>query len=148
MADDEPTLRATLARMLRLQGYDVTVAEDGAELLARYDDAALRRWPSRPADVIVSDVDMPRRDGFGVLEQLRDQRAATPVILMSGRCDHAMRERARALGAVGVLAKPFEMNDLERLIREAVATGDPAAPSPAESVAVSPATRSHTRRGG
>ena len=52
MADDEPTLRTTLARMLRRHGYDVTVAEDGAELLARYDDAALRRWPNLAATLV------------------------------------------------------------------------------------------------
>jgi CheY-like chemotaxis protein len=121
VADDDPLVRRMTARLLHNAGFAVTMAQDGVDLLAQHQRAALERWPHEPFDVILSDVDMPRCDGFGALRNLRDRSIYTPVVFMTGRCDAATRARALELGAVDVLAKPFDPATLRAVMNAACA---------------------------
>jgi DNA-binding NtrC family response regulator len=119
VADDDDDLRALIAATLRDDHYDVIEARDGAELLAHL-DAALDSPTRRPA-VIVSDVRMPILSGLGVLSALRRAHVSMPVILITVFVDASIRSVAERLGATGVLAKPFDMDDLRTAVVNAAA---------------------------
>ena len=72
LVDDERNLRGTLARALKLEGYATVEAEDGEQ--------ALQRLAEEPVDAVLLDLQMPGRDGFSVLEALRERGITVPVI--------------------------------------------------------------------
>lgn len=99
VVDDSPTIRSLERTILEAHSYRVEVAVDGRDALERIER-------SRP-DVVVSDIEMPRLDGLGLLAAMRaDPRLADlPVVLVSSRADEETRGRAVALGAHGYLLK-------------------------------------------
>jgi DNA-binding response OmpR family regulator len=105
VADDDEDERSLVVAALRDDGYDVREACDGAELLMMMDDPALR------PDVVVTDVKMPRLSGLGVLHKLRGA-LSVPVVVMTGLTDGSIRTMAMQLGAVAVLSKPFDPDDM------------------------------------
>src|SRR6187200_1115818 len=109
VADDEPAVRESLARALRLEGYEVELAEDGEEAV----EAAGRSAP----DAIVLDVLMPRLDGVAACRRLRDQGARTPVLMLTAR--DAISDRVAGLdaGADDYLVKPFALEELLARLR-------------------------------
>lgn len=114
VADDDEDMRALVASTLRDDGYEVTEARDGADLLAQL-EASLDNPRTRP-DIVVSDVIMPELSGLGVLEALRRAQQHLPVILMTVLSDETIHTVAKRLGAVGVLRKPFDIDDLRTAI--------------------------------
>jgi CheY-like chemotaxis protein len=122
VADDEPMIRALTARLLHTDGFDVCVARDGDDLLRQVHLASLANWPHDGFDVIVSDIDMPGRDGVNALEDLRARMIFTPVIFITGGCDGATMRRARALGESEPLRKPFDAKTLRSAVRAACAS--------------------------
>jgi CheY-like chemotaxis protein len=114
VADDDDDMRALVASTLRADGYDVVEASDGAELLDRLEEA-LQNPRTRP-DVVVTDIMMPRLSGLGVLDALRRAQLHFPVILMTVLADESIHIVAKRLGALGVLRKPFDVDDLKTAI--------------------------------
>ena len=109
VVDDEPGMRETLVQILQDVGYDVTAAADG--------EAALRLARSLPIDVVVMDVQMPKRDGVSVLEELSPP--PPTVIMMTA---YALEERLRAAveaDAFAILHKPFHVGRLLDLVADA-----------------------------
>jgi len=98
LVDDEANLRATLARTLRSEGYDVLEARDGVEAISR-----LRRGG---IDAVLLDLAMPRIDGFGVLEHLAGEEGAPPVIVLTAHASLDNAVRAVKAGAFDFLEKP------------------------------------------
>ncbi len=98
LVDDEANLRATLARTLRAEGYDVLEARDGVEAISR-----LRRGG---VDAVLLDLAMPRIDGFGVLEHLAGEEGAPPVIVLTAHASLENAVRAVKAGAFDFLEKP------------------------------------------
>jgi CheY-like chemotaxis protein len=117
VADDDDELRALVVEALRGDGYSVVEARDGAELLAMVCDA-LGDPEVRP-DVVVADVRMPKLSGLGVLEQLKLSQVQLPVVLMTGFAPQSVEVVAARLGAVGVLRKPFDVDDLRTAVMNA-----------------------------
>ena len=107
LAEDDQEMRALIASSLEKDGYDVTLASDGAELLARL---AFQEF-----DVVISDIRMPGCSGMNVLEGLRDARWTVPVILMTAFGDDETRARAQSNDAV-LFDKPFDVDDLRTAI--------------------------------
>jgi CheY-like chemotaxis protein/curved DNA-binding protein CbpA len=106
--DDDRNLCEILSKTLAGEGYEVRTAHDG--------EAALRRLREGPADLVLLDLLLPKRDGFSVLEVLRAAPAplsTTPVILISG-CSRTPQyvERANALGVAEFLTKPVPLEAL------------------------------------
>jgi CheY-like chemotaxis protein len=118
VADDDEDMRSLVANCLRADGHSVLEARDGSELLERL-EAALDDPRSRP-DVVVTDVMMPRLSGLGVLNALRRAQLHFPVILMTVLADPSVYTVARRLGALGVLHKPFDVDDLRTAVINAV----------------------------
>jgi DNA-binding response OmpR family regulator len=106
VADDDDDMRAAVAEALRMEGYLVSEAYDGAELIAMIDEGSVT------PDIIVADVKMPRLSGFGMLEALHRGHRDVPVVLMTAFSDGPVHAVALQLGAVGVLHKPFDPDDL------------------------------------
>jgi len=121
LAEDDDELRRVIARTLREEGYQVTEASNGFDLLDRIEAAIA--WGGRaqpPISLIISDVRMPGMTGIDVLSILRCAYWATPVILMSAFADATMRLEAAELGAAAVIAKPFDLDELKIAVRNAV----------------------------
>jgi signal transduction histidine kinase/ActR/RegA family two-component response regulator len=109
LVDDDSAVRNTVALMARELGYDVT-SVDSAE-------AALSECGKNSAfDLVISDVGMPKKDGYQLLEELRSSGDTTPAILMSG-FHRAPATSNEMLMPYKQLAKPFEMDDLALSIR-------------------------------
>ena len=116
VVEDHADTREVLDTLLRTEGYDVTIAADGVE--------ALERYRQRPADVVLIDVFMPRKDGIETILELRAEFGDPLCIAMSADGDPTRRsalDRAREAGARLALRKPIEPWVLLRTIEGAVA---------------------------
>jgi DNA-binding response OmpR family regulator len=115
VAEDDADLRHLIAATLRLDGYEVVEAEDGADL---QDWADLALWNSRraPLDAVVTDLHLPRFTALEVLAKLRGKPWKTPVILITAFGDAGARRKAHDLGVQIVLDKPIELNDLRAIV--------------------------------
>ena len=106
VVDDEPGMRETLVDILETVGYEVSAAGDGEQ--------ALDAVRENDVDVVVMDVQMPKRDGVSVLQQLR---SPPPTIIMMTA--YAIEERLRSAvdaNAFAILHKPFAVDRLLSLI--------------------------------
>lgn len=104
IVDDDSGVRDSIGAVLRDEGYDVSIAHDGAEAL---DKAAAKR-----PDLVLLDVWLPGMDGIQVLEHLREGHADLPVIVISGHGNIETAVRATRLGALGFIEKPFSIEGL------------------------------------
>jgi CheY-like chemotaxis protein len=104
VVDDEPTILATVADALDLEGFPVVTANNGAEALE-----VIERSP-KPPRVVLLDMRMPVLDGWGFMRVVRERGLSLSVIVMTAAAD--ARRWAREIGANGVLDKPFELDDL------------------------------------
>jgi two-component system, chemotaxis family, sensor kinase CheA len=114
VVDDDPVMRALPRRVLQAAGYLVDIAEDGA--------SAFRLATERGYDLVVTDLDMPGLDGFGLLSLVRSQ-TSTGAIVMTGSHsgDVGSVKRAFDLGAVGYVAKGQDFaEDLIAKVRQAL----------------------------
>jgi DNA-binding response OmpR family regulator len=112
IADDDRDIVRFVALNLRLEGFDVVVANDGQDAL----DMALDVRPS----LILLDTMMPRMDGYEVCSRLRDQRpdARIPVIMLTARSMDADRSMAYTAGASDWVTKPFDPADLVSKVKD------------------------------
>jgi two-component system response regulator MprA len=104
VVDDEPAVRESLERSLRFEGYDVTLASDGEQALARVAEAE--------PDVIVLDLLMPRLDGLQTCRQLRARGEVVPILMLTARDGVADRVVGLDAGADDYLVKPFALEEL------------------------------------
>lgn len=110
VVDDSITVRRVTQRLLQREGYRVALAADGLQALERLQQ-------ERPA-VVLSDIEMPRMDGFDLVRNIRsDARLADlPVIMITSRIAEKHREHARELGVDHYLGKPYSEEELLALI--------------------------------
>ena len=104
VVDDEANTLASLSRAFRLAGHDAVVCDNATKGL----DLA----KSETFDLILSDVVMPGKDGLWLLESLKNEGVATPVVMMSGQAHIEMAVRATRLGALDFLEKPIATEKL------------------------------------
>jgi two-component system, OmpR family, response regulator MprA len=109
VVDDEPGVRAALARALRIERYDVRLAGDGTEALALLAE--------RSPDAIVLDVAMPDVDGLEVCRRLRATGDRTPVLMLTARDSVDDRVAGLDAGADDYLVKPFALRELQARLR-------------------------------
>lgn len=112
MAEDEPDVLAIMAKSAVKEGYDVVTAIDGEDALAK-----IRK---EVPDVIVLDLNMPKLDGFSVLESIRKQPPADkwiPVIIVSARNELAQMQRGIQLEADHYLTKPCRVDEVIKAIK-------------------------------
>ena len=109
--DDSRTMRDMLRMALVDAGFNVTQAEDGVH--------GLEVLEAQPPEVIVTDINMPRMDGFGFIEAVRrDARfRSIPILVLTTESDAEKKQRARDAGATGWIVKPFDPAKLIAAIR-------------------------------
>jgi CheY-like chemotaxis protein len=114
VVEDNELIRAEVATILALEGFDVVEAENGREALAYLSRA-------RP-DLILSDLMMPEMDGFAFLEaaHMNALWATIPFVVLSARGELEAAERALALGASRFLTKPVDVQDLLAIVTDAL----------------------------
>jgi two-component system, OmpR family, response regulator MprA len=109
IVDDDPAVSGALHRALRLEGYDVSLADDGPK--------ALEEIAIRPPDAVVLDLGLPTIDGLDVCRRLRAAGDDTPVLMLTAR--DAINDRVQGLdaGADDYLVKPFALAELLARLR-------------------------------
>lgn len=116
IVDDDAAVRLVCAVNLEAEGLRVVEAADGLE--------GLEKARCQRPDLVLTDVTMPGLDGFQLAETLREDERTRPIplIFLSGEVGHANAQRARALGALAYLTKPFDPGALaEFVVRELAA---------------------------
>lgn len=109
--DDSRTIRTLLTIALEKADFKVTTAVDGVDGVAKFHQMH--------ADLVITDVNMPNKDGFGVIEDIRKSAVnkSVPVLVLTTESGAALKERARAAGATGWIVKPFDDNALVSVIK-------------------------------
>jgi two-component system chemotaxis response regulator CheY len=113
--DDSRTMRDMLRMALVEAGFNVLQAVDGVD--------GLEVLHTSTPDVIVTDINMPKMDGFGLIEAVRkDNRyRKVPILVLTTESDAAKKQRAKEAGATGWIVKPFEPTKLIAAIRRVAA---------------------------
>ena len=138
--DDEPAYLDVLRAALGAEGFEVDAAADGEE--------ALRMFASRPPDLVLLDVLLPRISGIDVCRRIRAA-AATPVIMVSARCSEIDTVVGLEIGADDYVAKPYRVRELVARMRAVLRRAGAAAPadgSPSGAVSVGHVTIDRDRR--
>jgi two-component system response regulator HydG len=112
VADDEASARSGLATLLRQEGFEVILAEDGASGLGRVQETA--------PDVLVTDLRMPGMDGIELLRRARESNPDLIVVLMTAFAEVETAVRAMQEGAEHYLTKPLQIDELVLVIRRAL----------------------------
>lgn len=109
--DDSASMRALLRHALCANGFDVVQAEDGM--------AALEWLALNEVDLVITDINMPRLDGFGLIERLRGgtRHRDRPILVLTTESSDEKKARARAAGATGWIVKPFDPEKLVAAVR-------------------------------
>jgi two-component system, chemotaxis family, chemotaxis protein CheY len=112
---DDSRMRDMLMLALSNAGYRVVQAEDGVH--------GLEVLQSTVPDVIITDINMPRMDGFGFIEGVRgnDRHRGVPILVLTTESDGTKKDKARRAGATGWIVKPFDPVKLVEAIRRVAA---------------------------
>ena len=115
VVDDSLTMRKVLGRLLEREGYEVSVAKDGMD--------AMQLLQESTPDIILTDIEMPRMDGFGLSRNIRDdvRTKDTPLIMISSRTADKHRSLAKDIGVNAFFGKPVQDEDLIETMKELLA---------------------------
>lgn len=114
VVDDSLTMRKVLGRLMEREGFEVLVAKDGMD--------ALQLLQSVTPDIILTDIEMPRMDGFGLSRNIRDdaRTAKTPLIMISSRTADKHQNLAKDIGVDAFFGKPVHDDELIAKVNELV----------------------------
>jgi CheY-like chemotaxis protein len=111
--DDEPQIRSMIRLILEREGYSVAEATDGLD--------GMRLLREKPADLVITDLIMPNKDGIGMIIEIQKEFPEVKIIAMSGgglnRPEGYLRG-AQKLGAACTLAKPIQRQELLRAVKD------------------------------
>ena len=119
--DDEPQIRSMLKLMLERDGHEVAEAPDGVE--------GIKIYRQKPADLIITDLIMPNKDGIGMIIELKKEFPNVKIIAMSGgglNKPEGYLKGAKKLGAACTLTKPIDRDEMLRAIKDVLKS--PSAP--------------------
>ena len=111
LVDDDPGVRFALTEVLLERGYRVVCASSGAQALASLDGV----------DVVVTDFSMPGMDGLELVSQIAARAPSLPVILLTAHGSENLVRLASSRGACGCVSKPFDIDEIARVIEQAQA---------------------------
>ncbi|MBX4871061.1 response regulator [Rhizobium bangladeshense] len=112
IVDDDPDIPAALASLIRSLGYGAVCFSSAEALLSSKDVDRFR--------CVISDVHMPTLSGLDLIALLKKRRPDLPVILMTGRFEQGLADRAALAGAAILVTKPFGLKDLMETISRSV----------------------------
>lgn len=113
VVDDDSAIRATIVEILAAEGYETAGAANGAEALEMIEREAPR--------LVLLDMRMPVLDGWGLARALSERQLRLPILVMTAAQD--ARQWAAEIGAVGCLAKPFDLVELLDAVEHVLETG-------------------------
>jgi two-component system, chemotaxis family, chemotaxis protein CheY len=107
IVDDSATVRKFVSVSLGMQGFNVVAACDGMD--------ALEKMPQSNFDLVITDLNMPNMDGFGLIKALRenDQYKSLPIIILTSLSDQGSKDLGVELGASSYLIKPFSLEKIQ-----------------------------------
>ncbi|MFO7891659.1 MAG: response regulator [bacterium] len=111
--DDEKVVRMAIMYKLKKEGHEVIEAEDGDEGIAKYRE--------NPADLIITDIIMPNKEGFETIKDLNDEFPDAKIVAMSGGGASNSKnylETAKKFNVVDVFEKSFEWEEMIRIVRK------------------------------
>ena len=111
VCDDEESVQAAI-RLVLEQDYDLAFASDGEE--------ALRQFQARPADLVLLDLKMPKKDGMEVLQELMSQQPPPRVVLLTAYQSVELAQWATQHGALDYIPKPFTRDQLRQAVERAL----------------------------
>ena len=111
IVDDEPSIAKILRKQMEVAGFDVTVAVDGEEGLAKIRDG-------RP-ELVILDVMLPKMNGHQVCAAVKQDPAlkAIPILMLTAKAQRQDQEEAKTCGAEAYLTKPFQLDELLGKVR-------------------------------
>jgi two-component system, OmpR family, alkaline phosphatase synthesis response regulator PhoP len=118
IADDEPNIVVSLEYLMKREGFEVTVANDG--------EAALKAVASSRPDLILLDIMLPKKDGFEVCQQIRanPEWRGVKVVMLTAKGRDTEVTKGLALGADAYVTKPFSTKDLVAQVRKLLGLGE------------------------
>ncbi|MEZ4753664.1 MAG: response regulator [Bdellovibrionota bacterium] len=108
--DDDPGVLYALSLVLQTMGWEVKSFERPTKAVEYIKN------PDNKCDLVITDLRMPELSGMAVLEKIRKEMPDLPVVMISGHATQQERDKAKALGAWGVLGKPFDADELRGLL--------------------------------
>ncbi len=124
--DDESQIRSMLRLMLERVGYEVIEAADGMD--------GIRQYRDNPADLIITDLIMPNKDGIGMIIELKKEFPNVKIIAMSGggvNRPEGYLDGAKKLGATRTLTKPIDRDEMINAVKETLKADEASAEPPA-----------------
>ena len=115
IADDDQDLRFFLGEFLESRGFSCVCVENGSKALAAIQESRF--------DLVITDLDMPLMDGLELISNLQKtggELSSIPVILLTGDLNPASGASGLQVGAVGILHKPFDRNELLAMVSDAL----------------------------
>jgi two-component system, chemotaxis family, chemotaxis protein CheY len=112
IVEDSPSMRSLVREALEVEGYELTESDNGLAALAVLGRVA--------PDLVITDINMPQLDGLGLLREIRQLPSFRfmPVLILTSESGADMKENGRAAGATGWLVKPFEAEQLRRVVSQ------------------------------
>ena len=111
VCDDEESVQAAI-RLVLEQDYDLVFASDGED--------ALRQFQARPADLVLLDLKMPKKDGLEVLQELMGRQPPPRVLMLTAYQSVELAQRATRYGALDYIPKPFTREQLRQAVERAL----------------------------
>jgi two-component system chemotaxis response regulator CheY len=111
LVDDSATMLMSLKGTLEISGFKVDTAPDGEAALGKL------KGGFKP-DLIITDINMPRLDGIGLIREARKLLRFTPILALTTESQQAKRDEAKKIGATGWLVKPVGGTELVQVIRQ------------------------------
>jgi len=110
--DDSKTMRDMVLFTLRKAGFEALEAEDGQE--------ALKIINASKIDLLITDLNMPNLDGFGLIQEVRTghKNNYVPILMLTTESDPSKKERGKSLGATGWIVKPFNPEKLIQVVNK------------------------------
>jgi CheY-like chemotaxis protein len=118
VAEDDPALRAMMVALLAAEGHDVVAVENGLDLLDTIEVSLVPELGTRHFDLVISDVRMREMTGLRAFAQLGSRPSVPPVVFITAFGDEQLREEATRAGALAVLDKPLDFDELLTFVRD------------------------------
>lgn len=112
VVDDSGTMRTILAQSLQLSGMELNMvqAQDGVEAFGKFQGGNF--------DLIITDINMPKMNGIGLITEVRKINTEVPIIVVTTESKDAMKQEAFQMGASGWITKPFKPAQIISLVKE------------------------------
>ena len=100
--DDSRTIRSLVQKVMEEAGFECTLADDGVQ--------GVTRFKENPPDVVITDINMPKMDGYGVISAIRggSVHRNVPILVLTTESAPHLKAKAREAGATGWIVKPFD----------------------------------------